>query len=399
MGSNIDMQYLGSGRKTAIQLKRVIVAFCFLAMIGLLWAEELAPVTDEDWGLKLVIFDVGQADAALLLTPDGDAALVDMGKTGTHGRKIATYLSHKAQNRVSNIDTLHYLFASHYDGDHIGGAPGLSAGKIKVLEAYDQGPSAMREPENPQTVYAHYVRYIGDINGDGAKEGNEPAFVRHKAVHGRVLPLGHDGKVKILILSAAGDTSGTAWDLPQDPSLEGIKDENPGSLIMLVTLNEFEYLTTGDATSDDWKKEEPDTEEAIIGAHAIPGGDDIDVLKVSHHGSDTSSGRVFISHTKPEVAIINANSPETTHNLPKLTSIKILEDNGAEVLVTGSARGKNGQYNQSKNGFDDNYTPRRLLDNQGTITILVDKVGLRYTVRCENDPSFIRTYSARDSDD
>lgn len=380
-------------KEIIMQLKKFGFVFIFLSLTSFSWAKNLAPVTDNDWGLKIVIFDVGQADAALFLTPDGESALVDIGRCPAHGQKIADYLIHREENKTGNIDRLNYLFASHYDSDHIGGASGLD-GTIKILTAYDQGPSAKRHVDDP--IYAHYLHYIGDSDGNGEKDPDEPGFVRHKAMPGQTFSLGHDGKVRIMVLSAAGDTSGTTYDLPLDPSKKEI-DENPGSLIMLVTLNEFEYFTTGDATSDDWKNE-PDTEEAVIKAHAIPGGDDIDVLKVSHHGSDTSNGKVFISHTKPEVAIINANSPETAHKLPKLTSIKVLEDNRALVLVTGSAKDKNGQYNQSKNNFDDGYIPRHLLDNRGTITILVNKVGLKYTVRCEKDPAFIRTYSARDCD-
>jgi beta-lactamase superfamily II metal-dependent hydrolase len=71
----------------------------------------------------------------------------------------------------------------------------------------------------------------------------------------------------------------------------------------------------------------------VIHANAIPGGHDIDVLKVAHHGSDTSSGKLFVESLRPELAIIS--SDRTTHRLPKLTSIKVLENTNATVLVTG----------------------------------------------------------------
>ena len=52
------------------------------AFIGL-ESKTLAPVSQDrdEWGLKIVVFDVGRADAILLLAPNGDAALIDTGKT------------------------------------------------------------------------------------------------------------------------------------------------------------------------------------------------------------------------------------------------------------------------------------------------------------------------------
>jgi len=50
------------------------------------------------------------------------------------------------------------------------------------------------------------------------------------------------------------------------------RDENPGSVAALVRLGAFEYLTCGDATSDDGKKK-ADTEVALVDSNAIPGGD------------------------------------------------------------------------------------------------------------------------------
>jgi hypothetical protein len=238
------------------------------------------------------------------------------------------------------------------------------------------------------------VRAIGDRDGDGLKDSNEPDFVRHEARPGQVFHLGGDDQVEIRVLSVNGDTSGTAQDISLDPSVAEI-DENPGSLILLVSSSDFEYLTTGDATSDDWKSE-PDTEEAIVDAHAIPEGHDIDVLKVSHHGSDTSTGEVFVESVRPELAIVS--SGPTRHHLPKLTTLKVLETNGALVLVTGKATNWRGRYYQSRHKYDNGYVPTSTRHKQGTITVLVAADGSKYTVESENDPDFSRTFSARDED-
>jgi glyoxylase-like metal-dependent hydrolase (beta-lactamase superfamily II) len=214
-------------------------------------AQPLTPVTDNNWGLKIVVFDVGQGDGALLLTPNGQAAIIDMGRKKSQGEAIAAYLLSQTENGIASIDTVEFLFASHYDRDHIAGARGLQ-GKIKVKAAFDQGPSAARDPSNAQRDYTAYVKYVGDKNGNGIKNSGENNFIRNKAEPGQVFNMGLNGNVTITILSVRGDTAGTANDLALTRDTPGF-DENPGSIIQLVTLGDFEYLTTGDATSKDWK--------------------------------------------------------------------------------------------------------------------------------------------------
>lgn len=135
----------------------------------------------------------------------------------------------------------------------------------------------------------------------------------------------------------------------------------------------------------------------MIDADAIPGGPDIDVLKVAHHGSDTSSGQKFIHSTKPEVAIISSDFAKD--KLPKKTSLRAILETKAEVLVTGSATGPDGSFNNSKNEFggpDWNPPPGRINDKQGTITIVVAKDGRHYTVTTEKN--WKHSFSAVDGD-
>jgi len=73
------------------------------------------------------------------------------------------------------------------------------------------------------------------------------------------------------VLGANGDFPGNECDYDFDVAAKA-QDENPGSVAALVRLGAFEYLTCGDATSDDWKKK-ADTEVALVDSNAIPGGD------------------------------------------------------------------------------------------------------------------------------
>lgn len=79
------------------------------------------PVSESEWAVKLVFFNVGQGDAAVILARNGGAVIVDMGRRTAHGTEIADFLLDPERNGVRRIDSA-YVFASHYDADHIRGA-------------------------------------------------------------------------------------------------------------------------------------------------------------------------------------------------------------------------------------------------------------------------------------
>ena len=165
----------------------------------------LAKVSVEpgQWGLKIVVFDVGQADAILLLTPNGDVAVIDTGRKNSDGEKIANYLLDASRNGVGKLTDVGLLYSTHYDSDHIGGLPKLVGQGIRIEKAYDQGPSAMRslrtDKGNP-TVYSRYVAALGDPDGDSLRDPDEAHFVRHMIKYGDKETLGLRRDVKILCL-------------------------------------------------------------------------------------------------------------------------------------------------------------------------------------------------------
>ena len=71
-------------------------------------------------------------------------------------------------------------------------------------------------------------------------------------------------------------------------------NENDNSSVIYTELNNHKFLFMGDA--------EVEVEEDLIGKYNLQ---DIDVLKVGHHGSKTSSGKEFINEIKPKYSIIS----------------------------------------------------------------------------------------------
>jgi len=71
-------------------------------------------------------------------------------------------------------------------------------------------------------------------------------------------------------------------------------NENDNSNVIYFELNDYKFLFMGDAGIE--------VEEDIIEKYAL---NDIDILKVGHHGSKTSSSKIFINKINPKYSIIS----------------------------------------------------------------------------------------------
>lgn len=85
----------------------------------------LPPVTNAfgDWGLTIVVLNVGQADAILVMTPNRDVCLIESDRTKSAGHQIAEVLRSAALNYLGIIKTVDLPYTTHYDRDHMAGSP------------------------------------------------------------------------------------------------------------------------------------------------------------------------------------------------------------------------------------------------------------------------------------
>lgn len=357
-----------------------VVGTTIALAIGIWTAFGPSGLSEPNWGLHIVIFNVGQADAIAMVAPNGQTAVIDAGQGSSAAARITEFLSDEEENGVGVIEVVKLGFVTHYDLDHMGGFDPLINSGIDISSVYDQGPSLKRS-ENNAVRYKEYISAVGDLN-DNMLDDDDPngnVFVRKRARVGLHWKL---GDARIRCLAARGDTKGRSHDVPDlDPSEPGVDDENPGSIALLVTLGDFEFYTSGDQTSDDWNNK-PDTEISVVDSGVLGRENDIDVLKVNHHGSDTSTGEAFIDALDPEVAIITSEY-HSRHKLPKMLSIKKLVENDALVYVTGDGHNpQTGTFAYSKHEEDDDYDPpeNRVFNDAGDIHIFVSSDGLRYRV-------------------
>ena len=126
-------------------------------------------------------------------------------------------------------------------------------------------------------------------------------YNRNNVVPGQVIY--NNGGVTVTVVAANGYVIGQGSGSVACPA----DDENPMSMALLVKYGGFDYLTTGDL----YGSVEVPLGSALVALHV-----NVDVLKVSHHGTSTnsSSSLSYLQNISPEYAVISgtATSPKST---------------------------------------------------------------------------------------
>lgn len=262
-------------------------------LTGATWATLLAAIAlpapflarEAAGRLALHFVDVGQGDAVVLTTPRGRHVLVDAGPRSTGfdaGR--SRVLPVLRQVGAGSVDV---LYLSHAHLDHVGGA-------AAILDAVPVG--TVVEPAFPGADSA-YLDLLDAVARSGAAwdagrggESLEIDSVRIDVVH--------------------PDTAWPAWGL----------DVNDGSLVLLVRYRDFRALLAGDAGV---------AVESTLTGRLGP----VDVLKVGHHGSRTSTGAAWLGELTPRVAVISAGDGNR-YGHPAPETVARLQQYGAQVWRT-----------------------------------------------------------------
>jgi len=245
--------------------------------------------------LEISVIDVGHGDSILIETPCGKNILVDVGDSyfsenieyDSGENTVVPYLLDKG------IKTIDLLILTHFDSDHIGGYE-------SVLEVIN-------------------VKALGiSINSLKKEKYNEIIDIaKKKNIKIKSLERGDTyvfGEVAIKIL------------LPQ--KVEKIENENNDSIVFLLEYKNKKALFMGDL--------EKAGEEILM---SLEKDLKVDVLKVGHHGSITSSSEEFIEKTRPKVALISVGNRFSS--IPGKEVLKRFSSIYAKVYRTD----KNGEIN------------------------------------------------------
>jgi competence protein ComEC len=229
--------------------------------------------------IKITFLDVGQGDASFIELPDKTQILVDCGKDAEVLEKLGKVMKYYDKE----ID---YLFVTHPDLDHYGGC-------IDVLKRFTVKNIVYTGLQKEDKTWQYFWELV--------------AF--------------EDAEYFEINSSISWDIASTTIDFLYH-DIEG-SDDNNSSLVFKMSFGENDILFVGDA--------EEKTEESLVDLY----GDklDADVLKVGHHGSNSSSGQDFLDIVTPEISIISAGVGNP-YGHPSLRALKRLERIGSEIFRT-----------------------------------------------------------------
>ena len=280
----MGQERMGRKRYVAILLLLlVIVLFACLPASSAVWRDVrracgLGTFSDaaDDAPFALHVLDVGKADS-LLLECGGEAMLVD-GGTPDRGEEVAQSLTHRG------IDSLRYVVNTHPDADHIGGLP-------EVLQAF------------PVAAYI-----APELSVDTVEYRRTQQILQEKAIAVQYPQAG--------TTFSLGGAEIEVWTPPS--AADGL---NNHSLVLRVVYGDTAFLLMGDA--------EREEEEALL-ASGMPLR--ADVLKVGHHGSDTSTGKALLDAVQPRYAAISTAWDNS--RLPRETVLRRLRSAGVALYRT-----------------------------------------------------------------
>lgn len=226
--------------------------------------------------LRIFILDVGQGDSTLIVTPSLQTILIDAGKPGMGLDAVLPFLEESA------LDRLDAVFVSHYDADHVGGVSEVLKGRDQELGTDDDWSPAFVADRGGATDDPIFLDYRETI-------GNARRTVRP----GEIFELGDGLSAECVIVN--GETAfGNPVELKD-------ADENAKSMGLLFRYGDFTYFTAGDLPGGG--RGTPDLE-AII----APQIGFVDLLHLSHHGSETSSSLAFLQTLAPKAALMSVGN-------------------------------------------------------------------------------------------
>jgi competence protein ComEC len=273
------------------QNKRTLRQFSLWATILLLFVQYI-PLQSE---LRVTFVDVGQGDCIVIELPkQKEVYVIDTGGTIAFEQEEwrkknkpydvgkNTVLPYLKARGIKKVDK---LILTHGDADHIGAADEILQG-IKVAELVV-----------------------------GKKK-------EHSPLEREVMTLAQKQRVTITSVQQ-GDTFGEGSYMFEVLAPTGSeKEENERSIVLYAELGEYRWLFTGDL--------EEEGEQKLVSSYPDL---QVDVLKVGHHGSKTSTTQQLLEHIKPSIAVIPVGE-RNRYQHPHTEVVQRLQEREVEIFRT-----------------------------------------------------------------
>ena len=227
--------------------------------------------------LKVHYLDVGQGDSIFIELPNNETMLIDAAES-YQSENIINYLKNL------NYQKIDYVIGTHPHTDHIGGLK-------DIINTFEIGKIYMPKVVSTTKTYESLLMAIKDKNLkiNTAKAGTS---------------IIDTDTLKINILA---------------PNSETYTELNNYSVVTKITYGTTKFLFMGDAE----KLSENEIKENVAA----------DVIKIGHHGSNTSSSIDFIRKVNAKYGIISVGL-NNKYNLPKEETITNWENSGTKIYLT-----------------------------------------------------------------
>ena len=244
----------------------LIIFFLFLILI-------ISCVKFSDNKLETIAFDVQNADAFLIKTPKDKYFLIDSAKMGYRDGKTQAKMIILEYLKDKGIKNIEGLIITHFDSDHAGGTVDLIE-NLNIKNVY----------VNSLSDKSHLAKKIYDCAKEKTKLTKNNEIIYSEG----------DLTIKNFVANIQGD-----------------KFENENSIITLISDKNFDELFMGDA--------------GIIAFEKIKKylPQNVEILKVGHHGAKNVINKAFLDRINPQVAIISTGLNNYGH--PNGVTLDILQ--------------------------------------------------------------------------
>ena len=239
--------------------------------------ESTQTVNNSEDNLKVHFIDVGQGDSIFIELPNDEVMLIDAGESSEE-EKVYNYITNLGYN---NID---YVVGTHPHTDHIGGLEYI-INNISVENIY------MPKAVSTSKTYESLLNTISNKN------------LKVKVAKANVNIISSDN-LNVFIIA---------------PNSESYSNLNNYSAVIKIDYYNNSFLFMGDAE--------------VLSEEEITSDVGADVIKVGHHGSDSSSSLEFLNKVKPKYAVISVGT-NNQYNHPYDSILSRYESIGSQVYRT-----------------------------------------------------------------
>jgi competence protein ComEC len=265
-------------KKESIKLLVILFLSC-VALFLFYITYELSPKNY----LQVSFLNVGQGDSILFVTPHGGRVLVD----GGPDQKV---LSELGETLPIFSKSLGMVIATHDDADHI-------AGLIGVLKKYDVKVLLYSLPKSESVISKELMKIVQEKSVQ-LVQVDRPMIIKSE-----------DGLLIKILFPVT--------------NMDGTTESNDASIVTQFVFGKDKFLLTGDL---------PQTGEMFL---VNKYGETLksNILKLGHHGSDTSTNPEFLQTVRPDVAVVSAGK-NNSFGHPHKSVLDLLEKFGIKVLRT-----------------------------------------------------------------